>query len=39
MTWKHALTNKNIILAKLGPGQQVEMELHDVKGVGKIVPT
>ncbi|PCH35460.1 hypothetical protein WOLCODRAFT_166280 [Wolfiporia cocos MD-104 SS10] len=28
-------TNKNIVLAKLRPGQQIEMELHAVKGVGK----
>jgi len=30
-----APTNKDIVLAKLRPGQQVEMELHAVKGVGK----
>lgn len=30
-----APTNPNIVLAKLRPGQQVEMELHAVKGVGK----
>lgn len=28
-------TNPNIVLAKLRPGQCVEMELHAVKGVGK----
>ncbi|RDB16866.1 DNA-directed RNA polymerases I and III subunit RPAC1 [Hypsizygus marmoreus] len=28
-------TNLNIVLAKLRPGQAVEMELHAVKGVGK----
>ncbi|KAF9524735.1 DNA-directed RNA polymerase [Crepidotus variabilis] len=30
-----APTNPNIVLAKLRPGQCVEMELHAVKGVGK----
>ncbi|KAF8073513.1 DNA-directed RNA polymerase [Lyophyllum atratum] len=30
-----APTNPNIVLAKLRPGQAVEMELHAVKGVGK----
>ncbi len=30
-----APTNKNIVLAKLRPGQQMEMEMHAVKGVGK----
>ncbi|KAF9467881.1 DNA-directed RNA polymerase [Collybia nuda] len=30
-----APTNPNIVLAKLRPGQGVEMELHAVKGVGK----
>ncbi|KAF5382773.1 hypothetical protein D9615_003071 [Tricholomella constricta] len=30
-----APTNPNIVLAKLRPGQEVEMELHAVKGVGK----
>lgn len=30
-----APTNLNIVLAKLRPGQQVNMELHAVKGVGK----
>ncbi|KAH0839579.1 DNA-directed RNA polymerase [Lanmaoa asiatica] len=28
-------TNPNIVLAKLRPGQEVDMELHAVKGVGK----
>lgn len=28
-------TNPNIVLAKLRPGQEVDMELHGVKGVGK----
>lgn len=28
-------TNKNIVLAKLRPGQEVDMELHAIKGVGK----
>lgn len=28
-------TNPNIVLTKLRPGQEVEMELHAVKGVGK----
>ena len=32
---KPAPTNKDIVLAKLRPGQQVNMELHAVKGVGK----
>ena len=30
-----APTNPNIVLAKLRPGQEVHMELHAVKGVGK----
>ena len=30
-----APTNPNIVLAKLRPGQSVNMELHAVKGVGK----
>ena len=30
-----APTNPNIVLAKLRPGQAVEMEMHAVKGVGK----
>lgn len=30
-----APTNPNIVLAKLRPGQEVNMELHAVKGVGK----
>jgi DNA-directed RNA polymerase I and III subunit RPAC1 len=30
-----APTNPNIVLAKLRPGQQIDMELHAVKGVGK----
>lgn len=30
-----APTNPNIVLVKLRPGQEVEMELHAVKGVGK----
>ncbi|KAK1233474.1 DNA-directed RNA polymerase core subunit rpc40 [Marasmius sp. AFHP31] len=32
---KPAPTNPNIVLAKLRPGQSVNMELHAVKGVGK----
>jgi DNA-directed RNA polymerase I and III subunit RPAC1 len=28
-------TNPNIVLAKLRPGQAIDMELHAVKGVGK----
>ncbi|PPQ83718.1 hypothetical protein CVT25_006122 [Psilocybe cyanescens] len=32
---KPAPTNSNIVLAKLRPGQQINMELHAVKGVGK----
>ncbi|KAJ7595916.1 DNA-directed RNA polymerase [Mycena floridula] len=28
-------TNPNIVLAKLRPGQEVDMQLHAVKGVGK----
>ena len=28
-------TNPNIVLAKLRPGQEIDMELHAVKGVGK----
>lgn len=28
-------TNENIVLAKLRPGQEIEMELHAIKGVGK----
>jgi len=30
-----APTNKDIVLAKLRPGQEVEMELHAIKGIGK----
>ncbi|KAF8161646.1 DNA-directed RNA polymerase [Crassisporium funariophilum] len=30
-----APTNPNIVLAKLRPGQEVDMEVHAVKGVGK----
>ncbi|KIP05125.1 hypothetical protein PHLGIDRAFT_74755 [Phlebiopsis gigantea 11061_1 CR5-6] len=30
-----APTNKDIVLAKLRPGQEIDMELHAVKGVGK----
>jgi len=30
-----APTNPNIVFAKLRPGQEVNMELHAVKGVGK----
>ena len=30
-----APTNPDIVLAKLRPGQEVHMELHAVKGVGK----
>ncbi|KAK0210476.1 DNA-directed RNA polymerase [Desarmillaria ectypa] len=30
-----APTNLNIVLAKLRPGQEIEMDLHAVKGVGK----
>ncbi|TFK93171.1 insert subdomain of RNA polymerase alpha subunit [Polyporus arcularius HHB13444] len=30
-----AATNKDIVLAKLRPGQTIEMELHAIKGVGK----
>ncbi|KAH9925858.1 insert subdomain of RNA polymerase alpha subunit [Epithele typhae] len=30
-----AATNKDIVLAKLRPGQVVDMELHAIKGVGK----
>ncbi|KIM77860.1 hypothetical protein PILCRDRAFT_825076 [Piloderma croceum F 1598] len=30
-----APTNPNIVLVKLRPGQEVEMEMHAVKGVGK----
>jgi len=30
-----APTNPNIVLAKLRPGQEIELELHAVKGVGK----
>ena len=32
-----APTNPNIVLAKMRPGQAVHMELHAVKGVGKII--
>lgn len=32
---KPAPTNPNIVLVKLRPGQEVEMEMHAVKGVGK----
>lgn len=28
-------TNEDIVLAKLRPGQEIEMELHAIKGVGK----
>jgi DNA-directed RNA polymerase I and III subunit RPAC1 len=28
-------TNPNIVLAKLRPGQEIDMELHAVKSVGK----
>ena len=30
-----ASANRNIVLAKLRPGQEIDMELHAVKGVGK----
>ncbi|KAI9575047.1 DNA-directed RNA polymerase [Boletus coccyginus] len=30
-----APTNTNIVLAKLRPGQEIDMEVHAVKGVGK----
>ncbi|KAH9941435.1 insert subdomain of RNA polymerase alpha subunit [Amylocystis lapponica] len=30
-----APTNKEIVLAKLRPGQEIDMELHAIKGVGK----
>ena len=30
-----AATNPDIVLAKLRPGQVIEMELHAVKGLGK----
>ena len=30
-----APTNPNIVLAKLRPGQEIDMEVHAVKGVGK----
>ncbi|OBZ65907.1 DNA-directed RNA polymerases I and III subunit RPAC1 [Grifola frondosa] len=30
-----APTNKDIVLAKLRPGQEIDMELHGIKGVGK----
>lgn len=30
-----ASTNPNIVIAKLRPGQEIEMELHAVKNVGK----
>lgn len=30
-----APTNANIVLAKLRPGQEIDMEVHAVKGVGK----
>ncbi|KAH7916104.1 DNA-directed RNA polymerase [Hygrophoropsis aurantiaca] len=30
-----APTNPNIVLAKLRPGQEIDMELHAIKGVGK----
>ena len=30
-----APTNPNIVLVKLRPGQEVEMEIHAIKGVGK----
>ncbi|KZT74671.1 hypothetical protein DAEQUDRAFT_719854 [Daedalea quercina L-15889] len=30
-----APTNKNIVLAKLRPGQEIDMDLHAIKGVGK----
>ena len=28
-------TNENIVLAKLRPGQEISMDLHAIKGVGK----
>jgi DNA-directed RNA polymerase I and III subunit RPAC1 len=28
-------TNENIVIAKLRPGQEIDMELHAIKGVGK----
>ena len=28
-------TNENIVIAKLRPGQEISMELHAIKGVGK----
>ncbi|CCM06067.1 uncharacterized protein FIBRA_08314 [Fibroporia radiculosa] len=31
-----APTNKEIVLAKLRPGQEIEMELHAIKNVGKV---
>jgi len=30
-----APTNPNIVLAKLRPGQAVDIEVHAIKGVGK----
>ncbi|PSR74020.1 hypothetical protein PHLCEN_2v10204 [Hermanssonia centrifuga] len=30
-----APTNKDIVLAKLRPGQEIDMELHAIKGLGK----
>lgn len=30
-----APTNPNIVLAKMRPGQEIDMEVHAVKGVGK----
>ncbi|KAH9835601.1 insert subdomain of RNA polymerase alpha subunit [Rhodofomes roseus] len=30
-----APTNKNIVLAKLRPGQEIDMDLHAIKGLGK----
>lgn len=29
-------TNLNILLAKLRPGQEIDMEMHAVKGIGLI---
>jgi len=30
-----AATNPNIVLAKLRPGQEIDMELHAIKGIGQ----
>jgi DNA-directed RNA polymerase I and III subunit RPAC1 len=30
-----APTNRDIVLAKMRPGQEIDMECHAVKGVGK----